>query len=579
VVPARLPTSPPSRLPASPPPRLSSVITVRDVIALALPAGTRVVAGEAGLGREVTWATRLRPSPPAFGHLSGGELVMLPPQVLELLDERLTLEEAVRQIAGFGVAAIAHVGAVTRAARAAADETGVPLLQLPKGADLGPLEREAARLITERRREVAHRGQEVGRRLMELAIAGEPLPGMVRGLAELAGRAVALEGRDGRLLAYHAGSGRGPARARVEPLLAADRTELARWLHATAASSAADPPVATYGLDREWARVVAPIIGREGLLGSLSVVVPAGRETPEDGPVTARGAAACAVVLARDQAAASARREVELHVLDEVLDGALRSETTLLQQAKRLGHDLLVPHVAFVARLDPTGPGPVRALGPGRDGRWVALDEALARRGAAGGRESRPLWRVRNNSAEVVWPAETAADAGRIATQIHDDLTAVAPGDAGAVSLGVGTPRSGLDGIRRSHQEARQALTLGRRLHGPGHLTRFDELGVYRLIFAAEGLPELRDFHDEALGALIVHDREHGAELLRTLDAFFAAKCSPKEAAATLNVHRNTVLYRLDRIREVAGQDLDDAAVRLRLQLALHVHTALFGGE
>jgi DNA-binding PucR family transcriptional regulator len=60
-----------------------------------------------------------------------------------------------------------------------------------------------------------------------------------------------------------------------------------------------------------------------------------------------------------------------------------------------------------------------------------------------------------------------------------------------------------------------------------------------------------------------------------TLDAFFAANGSPKEAAERLGVHRNTVLYRLDRIRDITGYDLDDASVRMRLQLALHVHIAL----
>jgi carbohydrate diacid regulator len=60
-----------------------------------------------------------------------------------------------------------------------------------------------------------------------------------------------------------------------------------------------------------------------------------------------------------------------------------------------------------------------------------------------------------------------------------------------------------------------------------------------------------------------------------TLDAFFAANGSPKEAAERLGVHRNTVLYRLDRVREITGYDFDDASIRMRLQLALHVHLAL----
>ncbi len=135
--------------------------------------------------------------------------------------------------------------------------------------------------------------------------------------------------------------------------------------------------------------------------------------------------------------------------------------------------------------------------------------------------------------------------------------------------------RDGLAGIRRSHAEARQALLLGRRLQGPGHLTLFGDLGVYRLIFAAENLPELSDLYSQTLDLLLAYDRQNNAGLVGTLSAFFAANGSPKDAAERLGVHRNTVLYRLDRIREITGYDLDDAAVRLRLQLALHIHTAL----
>jgi purine catabolism regulator len=547
------------------------MITVEDVIKLALPAGTSIVAGEAGLAREVTWAARIRASPPAFGHLAGGELVLLPVSILAELDERLQLAEVITRLGELGVAGVAVLGAIGKPARMAADAAGIPLLALPKGADVGALERDAARLITERRRAVQYRGQEVLRQLMDLAIAGEPLGDVVQELARIGGRPVVLESRDGRLLAYHPVGKSAPGRDAVEAMAQRDRAVVARWLRTTAEASPADPPTATYDVDNAWSRLVAPVIGRDGLLGSVSLIVPRGRVTPEDSQVTARGAAACAVVLAREQAAATVRREVELHVLDEILDGALRSEATLLQQARRLGHDLLAEHVAIIARIDSGGSGPVRA-GSSED-RWERLEEAAARIGAHRGQ--RALWRMRNNSAEFVLSARHDCDERRLAEAVRDDLRGLVRRGDGAVSLGVGTVREGIAGIRRSHEEARQALLLGRRLHGPGHVTHFGNLGVYRLIFAVEHLPELRDLYTETLGSLLAYDRQNSAELVSTLDAFFAANGSPKEAAERLGVHRNTVLYRLDRIREITGYDLDDAAVRLRLQLALHINLAL----
>lgn len=547
------------------------MISVSDILHRALPPGTEVVAGIRGLGREVTWATRLRPAPPAFGHLSGGEIVLLPPDVLGLLDERLTLADAVRQLAGFNVAAIAVTGTPGPDARAASDAADLPLLLLPDGIDFSALERETSRTITERRRELQHQGQEAGRRLLELAIAGESLAELTAELSRIAQRAVALEGRDGRLLAFQPhpnGSGSDTAGRKT---LERTRGSVAAWLRSVGSSSAAEPPTHAWTTEAGWTRIVAPVSGRDGLLGNLSILAPAVDARAEDGILASRAAAACAVTLAREHAAASVRREVELNVLDEMLDGALRSEVSLVQQAQRLGHDLGQEFCAIIARIDPAPGSPARS----REGRWTVLEEGIDR--AAQLRGTATLWRVRNTTAEIVWPIHSHDDLPEIVQTVRQELrTALqAHGPTEVISLGVGRVHGGVNGIRSSHQEARQALTLGRRLHGPGHVTSFDDLGIYRLVFAAEGLPELRTFQDDALGTLEAYDAQHGSNLIQTLEAYFAANCSPKEAANLLQVHRNTVLYRLDRIADITGVSLDDPNVRLRLHLALHIRLAL----
>ncbi len=550
--------------------RSLATTSVADVLRHALPDGTIVLAGEEGLQREVTWATRLRPTPPAFEHLAGGELVLLPPDVLELLDERLTLADAIHQLAGFSVAAIAVSGDVRSEDQDAANATGIPLISLPGNPSFGTLEGATSRYIAERRRDLLRRGQEAGRQLMEVAIAGESLGDLARELSEISGRAVAIEARDGRLLAS-AGIAAPITLPGIEAILVETRGPVSSWLRLVATGSSAEPPSAVHPSRTQLLRVVAPVSGRDGLLGSVSLLVPVDEETAEDALYASRGAAACAVTMTRELAAASARREIELNVLDEILDGALRSEISLLQQVRRLGHDLDRSYCTIIARVDATPGSPARS----RDGRWTSLEEGLHR--AARGRGVRALWRIRNASAEIVWPVNDENELGSIVKDIHADLAGALAGSGSSevVSMGVGRIRAGLEGIRQSHQDARQALTIGRRLHGPGNVTLFERLGVYRLIYAAEQLPELRTFQDEALGTLVEYDHQHGADLIRTLEAFFAANCSPKEAAALLHVHRNTVLYRLERIAEITGLDLNSSDVRLRLHLALHVRLAL----
>jgi purine catabolism regulator len=457
-------------------------------------------------------------------------------------------------------------------ARSAADASSLPLLVLPQGTDLGLLERTAARTIAERRREIQQHGQEEGRKFMELAIGGESLTELASEVSQSSGRAVSIDGHDGRPLAFQPDINDRLDERQAQVILTASQESVQAWLRTVGSSSSAEPPVHGWTNPDGWTRLVAPVTGRTGLLGSVSLLIPDSSERPEDTILTSRAAAAAAVTLAQEQATAHARREVELNVLDEMLDGALRSEVALVQQAQRLGHDLDQPFCAIIARLDSAAGSPARS----REGRWTAL-EAGVREFDAKVNQPNMLWRVRNSAAEIVWPTNGTQDAETLANNLRDTLEGAlrARQLSDLVSIGIGRPDHGIQGIRRSHQEARQALTLGRRLHGSGHVTDYDDLGIYRLILAAEGLPELRVFQEESLSHLVDYDRIHSSNLIQTLEAFFAANCSPKEAASILGVHRNTVLYRLDRIASITGLNLDDPEVRLRLHLALHVRVAL----
>jgi len=544
------------------------VITVRDIIERTLPADASVVAGERGLTGEVTWATRPRPVPPAFGHLSGGELVLLTPKALASLDERLTLEGAIRQLSGFGISAIGFTSGPTAAARAAADDASIPLIQLPPETDLALLEREASHLIAVSQRDAQRKGIATGRRLMELAIAGDSLADLTTTLSESAQRDVFIVGTDGRLLAMTSPSGQVPSSTVIMPLLEAGRPLELDWLKSNPGGSMAEPSTTVLPWDGVQYRVVAPILGREGNLGLFSLLIGGPVASPDEEALASRGAAASAIVLAREQAATLARQELELNVLDEILDGALRSEISLIQQAQRLGHALDRPHAVVVARFDTGGGSSARA---NFEATRASVESALARFGVP------VLWRIRHNHLEILWCPEQVTSGIDFPVALHQELLRQTGNRTpGTISMGVGALHPGIPGIRQSHQEAKQALTMSRRIYGSGHLTRFDDLGIYRLLFAARDLPELRGFHDESLSALIDYDRQHGAELVRTLGAFFAARCGPKETAAILGVHRNTVLYRLERIRELTGFDLDDADVRLRLHLAYSAHIALF---
>jgi purine catabolism regulator len=81
-------------------------------------------------------------------------------------------------------------------------------------------------------------------------------------------------------------------------------------------------------------------------------------------------------------------------------------------------------------------------------------------------------------------------------------------------------------------------------------------------------------FVAHSLGRLQDPKLRNREQLMETLEAYLA-KGSVKDAATALGLHRHTVLYRLEKLKELLGGDLDVPATRLRLQLALDLQKLL----
>ena len=129
------------------------------------------------------------------------------------------------------------------------------------------------------------------------------------------------------------------------------------------------------------------------------------------------------------------------------------------------------------------------------------------------------------------------------------------------VFVGIGTPVDSINDIARSFSEARLAIEIGRVFEGDKYILSYDELGIGRLIYQLPSkLCEL--FLDEIFkkdGLEVLDD-----ETLQTIDKFFENNLNVSETSRQLFVHRNTLVYRLDKIERLTGLDLrkfDDAVV------------------
>ena len=138
------------------------------------------------------------------------------------------------------------------------------------------------------------------------------------------------------------------------------------------------------------------------------------------------------------------------------------------------------------------------------------------------------------------------------------------------LACGVSRPASDISQWRTAYREALQALAMARRLREVRPL-HFSHLSVYRLLLQLEGHPELTAFYQETLGRLAEYDRHHSAQLLETLAAYFDNNGNLSQTAEALCIHRNSLMYRMERIADIGGFDLNDPETRLAVHLALTI--------
>jgi hypothetical protein len=134
--------------------------------------------------------------------------------------------------------------------------------------------------------------------------------------------------------------------------------------------------------------------------------------------------------------------------------------------------------------------------------------------------------------------------------------------------VAVGPEAARLEDVGDAVDRARRALEVGRRLDPTA--VAHDERDVGALAVLTAHPAEARAYADRHLRP-ILDDARRSGELLATLEAVLSTR-GLGDAAAALDVHRHTVVYRLTRLRDLLGVDLDDAVVRHRLWLALLLH-------
>jgi sugar diacid utilization regulator len=371
------------------------------------------------------------------------------------------------------------------------------------------------------------RSMDIHDRLTRVAVSGEGQPGIARALHELTGMPVAIEDRYGNLSAW-AGPGQ-PSPYPKESF--AKREQLLRRL------MQAGRPV------RDGERLTLLASPRSDVIGVLALIDPGHTADKADLVALEHGATVLSMELARLRGIADTELRLRRDLVHDLLAGI--DDESALTRAEALDYDLRRPHRVVIVE----GKGRARA----HDALLGAVRRAMRRAHQAG------LFETWSGNVAIVTADQTAWEQLRRA--IMSDL-------GGQCHIGVGGPCARPCELPRSLREAHLALRLQKTLLPGSGACEYPKLGIFRMLAAIPDLTDVDRFVREWLGSLLDYDERRKAELVRTLTQYLEHGGNYDATAAELSVHKSTLKYRLQRIRELTGLELNDPDVHFNLQLA-----------
>ena len=164
-----------------------------------------------------------------------------------------------------------------------------------------------------------------------------------------------------------------------------------------------------------------------------------------------------------------------------------------------------------------------------------------------------------------VKPNETYEDMDKTAKVILDMLNTEA---MTKVHVAFGTVVGEIKEVSRSYKEAKMALDVGKIFYSDQNVVAYNRLGIGRLIYQLP-IPLCKMFIKEIFGGKSPDDFDE--ETLSTINKFFENSLNVSETSRQLFIHRNTLVYRLDKIQKSTGLDLRIFEDAITFKIALMV--------
>jgi purine catabolism regulator len=531
-------------------------VNLGDILRLALPLDTTVIGGASSARRPITWVILLTSWQALEEQVGADDLVIVPPHLQEEISSA-EFAAKVSELAELGAAGLIVFDDVAEEGRTTAVSADMSIAIVPPSISIRNAHQAIAALLVDRQRATSERAMQLYRRLSEMSREGLGLQAMTDVIANLTGNIVVVQDKRLEIKAESWPSDTAVNQEALRHSLK-QREQLPAILRNRKAAANARQTYWQQILPVEnMGRLVSPIVSGDRARGYLSVVGPAGSLDLLDSLAVEHGAAACALEMAKAKAVSEAKKSLRGDFLEGLLAGTL-PEDEVDRLAGRLDHDTDSPHVILTLGWAGNNPPTLRRLETTLS--WLLNYHTRPALVHAYGGQYLCVFQALKDETDL----DPAYD---LARRVIEQVEAEFP--EAVLIGGMSGPAPALAEWPRVYREALQAMDVGRRLHLTNRIVEFNSLGVFRLLSELETIPNVQDFAMQIIGPLVRYDEQHRGSLVQTLGAYFDHHGNISQTAESLFVHRNTLLYRMDRIQELTGQDLNNSDMRLALHLSL----------
>ncbi|KKB44863.1 PucR family transcriptional regulator [Bacillus thermotolerans] len=139
------------------------------------------------------------------------------------------------------------------------------------------------------------------------------------------------------------------------------------------------------------------------------------------------------------------------------------------------------------------------------------------------------------------------------------------------ISWGIGDYKENLKGFEQSYEHAKMALEIGRRKKGPGHRTMYENTRIDRVLLEIARNENMKEVVMSTIEPLIRYDSQRNMDLIETFSTYNRCNGNVSQTARILNLHRQSLLYRLRKIESLTGLALIDPDDLFLLELSIKI--------